>query len=380
VTSRTPTVDRTPAGAPRRAGARLEWVDAARGYSVAAVVVAHVVLWHMTDPGVPVAHVGASFWDRVYGVMGSVRMPVLLAVSGLVLARRVRAGFREGGLLLRSVRNYYLYVVWLLVYALFYAVVTEPSLPHRVDGVADVVRQLVVPETTLWYVFALAVYIAVLGALHRVPSWVVLTALSLLSVVMHVTTSSDQVWSKVPELAIYFALGVYGAGLLRRLADRSSVLVVALTAVLAAGVTLCGRFTAGNEIAEAVLFLVRGAAFLVLAVALVAVAVRWSPVRRVGVALGRRTLPIYVLHPLWIALVLLAAAGFAHDALGDVLANPGGALLYPLVVASAVIALCLGTHALVRQAHLVVPLFEMPRRWVARLDRPASAPAERAPV
>jgi len=366
-------VDRTPAGAPRRPGARLEWVDAARGYSVAAVVVAHVVLWHVSDPGVPVADLGASFWDRVYGLMGSVRMPVLLAVSGLVMARRVRAGFREGGLLLRSVRNYYLYVVWLVVYALFYAVVVEPSLPHRVDGVADVVRQLVVPETTLWYVFALAVYIAVLGALHRVPPWVVLTALSVLSVVMHVTTTSDQVWSKVPELAVYFALGVYGAGLLRRLADRSSFLVVALTAVLAAGVTLCGRFTAGNDIAEAVLFLVRGAAFLVLAVALVAVAVRWSPVRRLGVALGRRTLPIYVLHPLWIALVLLAAAGFAHGALREVLAHPVGALLYPLVVASTVIALCLGTHAVVRRAHLVVPLFEMPRRWVARLDRPTGA-------
>ncbi|MBO9553277.1 acyltransferase [Cellulomonas sp.] len=368
-----PAEDRAPAAVPRRHAARLEWVDAARGYSVAAVVVAHVVLWHMTDPGVPIAGVGASFWDRVYGLMGSVRMPVLLAVSGLVMARRVRAGFVEGGLLLRSVRNYYLYVVWLVVYALFYAVVVEPTLPHRVDGVGDVVRQLVVPETTLWYVYALAVYIAVLGALHRVPAWVVLTALSVLSIVMHVTTTSDQVWSKVPELAVYFALGVYGADLLRRLADRASVLVVGLAGVLAAGVTLCGRFTAGNEVAEAVLFLVRGAAFLVLAVALVAVGVRWSPVRRLGVALGRRTLPIYVLHPLWIALVLLAAAGFAHDALGDVLGSPVGALLYPLVLAAAVIGLCLATEALVRRVHLRVPLFEMPRAWVAQLDRPTQA-------
>ena len=262
------------------------------------------------------------------------------------------------------------------MYALFYAVVVEPTLPHRVDGVADLVRQLVVPETTLWYVFALAVYIAVLGALHRVPPWVVLSALSVLSVVMLLLLPPRPTRCGARSRAgRLLRAGVTGAGLLRLLADRSSVLVVALAAVVAAGVTLCGRFTAGNEVAEAVLFLVRGAAFLVLAVAVVAVAVRWSPAQRLGVALGRRTLPIYVLHPLWIALLLLAAAGFAHGALAEVVASPVGALLYPLVVTSAVIALCLGTQSLVTWAHLRVPLFEMPRRWVARLDRPTGAPS-----
>jgi len=56
------------------------------------------------------------------------------------------------------------------------------------------------------------------------------------------------------------------------------------------------------------------------------------------------------------------------------LASPVGSLLYPLVVASAVIALCLGTHAVVTRVHLRVPMFEMPRRWVARLDRGVEAP------
>ena len=349
--------------------ARLEWVDAVRGYSVAAVVLAHVVLWHLLDPGLTVAAGAESVWARVYGVMGSVRMPVLLAVSGLVVARRVRAGFGAGGLTPRVARSYYLYVVWLLVYAVFYALVREPDLPHRVDGPLDVLRQLVVPDTTLWYVFALAVYVAVLGALHRVPPWLVLGALVALCLVTHVLTSPDQVWSKVPELFVFFAIGVYGDAPLRRLAQRASWPFVALAALAAAAVTACGRFVSG-ELALASLFLVRCVAFLVLAVLVVVVAVRWRPLSRLGLALGRQTLPIYVLHPLWIA-VLLVGAGLpgapGHAALGTLLAVPALALLYPLVLTAGVIALCLLVHAGVRRVVGEVPLFAMPPAWSARL-------------
>lgn len=357
--------------APSWAPGRLDWVDAARGYSVAAVVVAHVVLWHLMTVDVPVDDLGDSTWARVYGLMGSARMPVLLAVSGLVLARRVRAGFREGGLLVRSVRSYYLYVVWLVVYLVFYALVRDPDLPHRVDGPLDLLRQLVVPETTLWYVYALAVYVAVLGALHRVPAWLVLTGLAVLCVVVHVQTSPDQVWSKVPELAIFFAVGVYGAAPLRRLADRASLPVVLLAAAVAAGVTLSGRLAEGSEVAEAVVFLARSLAFLVLTLLVVVVGIRWELLRRLGLALGRRTLPVYVLHPLWIALLMVLAGGVARDAVAALLSRPVTALLYPLVAAVVVIALCLATHRAAQAVRLDVPLFTMPRRWAQALEAPA---------
>ncbi|GEL94959.1 acyltransferase [Cellulomonas composti] len=360
--------------APR--GVRLEWIDAARGYSVAAVVLAHVVLWHAADPGVPVADVGASLWDRVYSVLGSVRMPVLLAVSGLVVAGRVRAGFRAGGLTVRVARNYYLYVVWLLIYAVFYAVVREPGLPHRVDGPLDVLRQLVVPGTTLWYVFALAVYIAVLGALYRAPAWAVLGGLAVLSVVTATFTTSDQVWSKVPELAVFFAIGVYGSGVLRRLAERASVPLAFAAAFVAAGVTALGRFTAGHDVAGAVLSLARGTAFLVVAVLVVVLAVRWNPVRRLGLALGRQTLPIYVLHPLWIALLIVAAGSVGHDVEAAVLGSTLGAILYPAVVGSVVVALCLAVGTGVRRVGLQVPLFAMPARWSQAFERADARTAE----
>ncbi|UJP41140.1 acyltransferase family protein [Cellulomonas palmilytica] len=356
---------------------RLEWVDAVRGYSVVAVVLAHVVLWHLLAVDAPTADAGESVWGRVYGVLGSARMPVLLAVSGLVVARRVRLGWRPGGLTLRVARNYYLYVVWLLLYAVFYAVVRDPSLPHRVDGVGDLLRQLVVPETTLWYVFALAVYIAVLGALHRVPPWAVLSGLVALCLATHVLTSSDQMWAKVPEMFLFFAVGVYGAGPLRRLGERASWGALLLAAGLAVAATASGRLAEGVELAEAVVFVVRCLAFLVLAVLVVVLAVRWEPLRRLGLLLGRQTLPIYVLHPLWLALLLAYAGGLARD----VTATTVGSLLYPPVVTTLVVVLSLTVHAGARHAHALVPAFAMPRRWEERLAAvDARAPGRPAPV
>ncbi len=371
-----PPAARATAGAPAANG-RLEWVDAVRGYSVVAVVLAHVVLWDLLGPGAATAPAGESVWGRVYAVLGSARMPVLLAVSGLVVARRVRLGWRPGGLTLRVARNYYLYVVWLLLYAVFYAVVRDPSLPHRVDGVADVLRQLVVPDTTLWYVFALAVYIAVLGLLHRVPAWAVLSGLVALCLAAHVLTSSDQVWAKVPELFLFFAVGVYGAGPLRRLGERASWGLALVAAALAVAVTASGRVAQGVELAEAVVFVARCLAFLVLAVLVVVLAVRWDPLRRLGLLLGRQTLPIYVLHPLWIAVLLAYAGGPARE----VTATTVGSLLYPPVVTALVVVLCLAVHAAARRAHALVPAFAMPHGWEERLGAvDARAPGRPARV
>lgn len=357
---------------------RLEWVDAARGYCVALVVAAHVVLWHLLSGDVAADRLATSAWGWVYGVLGSVRMPLLLAVSGLVVAHRVRAGWRRGGLGVRVTRNYHLYVVWLVVYALFYAVVRDPGLPHRVDGPLDVLRQLVVPGTTLWYVFALAVYIAVLGALHRVHPAVVLGGAAVLMVVTHATTDSDQVWSKVPELMVFFALGVHAAGPLRRLAAAARPLWLPPAAAAAVAATAAGRLAGGHAVAEALVALVRGTAFLVLALLLVALVVRWAPARRLGLALGRRTLPVYVIHPLVIAVWIVLAAGPLHGPLEQALAVPVAALLYPAVLTVAVVAACLGVHAAARAVRLEVPLFAMPASWAARLEPRAVTSGERS--
>ncbi|HEY3436086.1 MAG TPA: acyltransferase [Actinotalea sp.] len=359
---------------------RLEWVDAVRGFSVAAVVLFHVVLWDYGPVAQSVHPAGRAVWGVVNTMLGSVRMPVLLTVSGLVVAHRIRQESVVPGVLRRSLRNYYLYVVWLLVYAVFYAAFEAQYLRHRVGGPLDVVRQLLVPGTTLWYLLAIAVYILVLGVLRHVRPWVVLTALTLLSTAVHASDFPGQLWYKVPELFVFFAVGVYGSDLVRRLAEQATLARLGMAFLAAGGVTVLGSL-APDRITDAMLFLPRGVAFVALCVVAVTIAVRWAPVRRLGLALGRETLPVYVLHPLWIALTTMAVATWAGDPVVAFRGTVVGALLWPGLLTIAIIVLSLPARRFADRVHLSA-LFAMPPSWSRRLDalarsRPAEAPAGR---
>jgi len=357
---------------------RLVWVDAARGYCVAAVVLFHVLLWRGSWSDLTNDHVVWGFWGAVNQGLGSVRMPVLLAVSGLVLARQIRLGLHRSTTGYRAANNYYLYVVWLVVYAIVSALVASPSLHHRVDG-WDLAVQLVVPGTTLWYIYALALYIPVLALLRRVPPWLVLGVLTVLATVVH-AQGSDQLWLKVPGLFVFFAVGVYGSGALRRLADGATAWRLAGAVLVAAAVTALGVVTR-TDVQDALLFVPRGLAFVAVCVLAVAIGVRWAPIRELGLLLGRRTLTVYVQHPLWLALLCALAAGSASPAVTSVLGTRAGGLAFPLVVTVVVIGLSIVTQVVAQRVGLGF-LFEMPARWRAAFGRgPARpVPARPAPV
>ncbi|GIG28917.1 acyltransferase family protein [Cellulomonas marina] len=367
-----------PAAGPTAPRPRLAWVDAARGWCVVAVVLFHVIAWSARR--LPVAGLPAGVWDDVNMVLGNLRMPVLLAVSGLVLSRAVRAGASRAGTVTRAAGSYYLYLVWVAVYVLFYLLVREPTLPHRLD-LADLPAELVVPTTPLWYVLALAVYVLVLPALQRVPAPVVLTALVVLSTGSQVLDRLDgrlgePLGLKVPSLFLFFALGVHAAPHLRRLAERSTLPVVVIGGVLSLGLMEVGRFVPAAW--GAALYDLRGVVFLVFSLTAVAWACRWAPVRDLGQWLGRRTLGVYVLHPLLIALLLVLQLGPLSGAFAAVVRTPLGGALYPLAVTAVLVATAIGLQHLAERTPARV-LFAVPAGLRARVagtpPQPAVVPA-----
>lgn len=345
---------------------RLAWVDAARGYCVVAVVLFHVLSWWALSGEFDVAQRGDRFWTIVGSWLGSLRMPLLLAVSGLVMSRQVRAGLRRSTTVFRAATNAYLYVVWVAIYAVFFALVDVDGLPHRFEGLLPTLRQVVVPGTTLWYLFALALYVPILAALHRVPSWIVLTLLVPLSVWAHSLEVPGTFVPRVLELTLFFAIGVYAAPFLRAAAERVGVLMVAAVMVVAAGATLLGRVAEG-PIGMGVLFVLRGIAFMVMAVLAVAYLSRWRLFLRLGVFLGRHTLSLYVLHPLAVYLLIAATPALAGP-LGKVWESELGAFIAPVVVVCVIVAICrlveLGTRAAQGSA-----IWELPPRLRARFGR-----------
>jgi uncharacterized membrane protein YcfT len=104
---------------------RLGWIDAVRGACVLAVVLFHATAWHVLT--LDLAPVADRTWSVVNGYLGSLRMPLLLAVSGLLASRRILQGSRSPDSAERAASSYYLYVVWLAVYVAVYAVLGDPG-------------------------------------------------------------------------------------------------------------------------------------------------------------------------------------------------------------------------------------------------------------
>ena len=97
-------------------GIRLHWIDAARGACVVAVVFHHIYLWQFTPLGDALWQPGLVEDTKMDEFITSVRMPMLLAISGMLAARRVREGWARPGAAVRAASSYYLYVVWLALY------------------------------------------------------------------------------------------------------------------------------------------------------------------------------------------------------------------------------------------------------------------------
>lgn len=330
---------------------RQPWIDVARGGSVLLVVLYHVVIWHAALLPAPGLH--ADLWERVNNTAGGIRMPLLLLLSGMLAAGKIERGRPA---LRAALANYWLYVVWLVVAGIAMALVAMP-LPEQVGGPLDIVRQLVAPETTLWYLFALACYLVVMVALRPLPVWLVLVLLAIPAIVVD---PGRVIALKVPALAVYFAIGVQLSGWLRANASRrfAPLLVASLVLVLV-GSRLSSLATAGTAAMRAS-WLVGNLGKGLGAIALATLVGRLGVVARPLAWVGRHTLSIYVLHPLLLGLYLSVAGGLVATWLPR---TGQAAIAYPALLVLAVAAAALALEQALRRAGATA-LFALP----ARLD------------
>ncbi|QHC58052.1 acyltransferase [Rathayibacter sp. VKM Ac-2760] len=344
---------------------RLAWIDTTRGLGVLAVVLFHVLIWNyafVADPGSAVS----KLWDQVGGSLGRIRMPILFALAGLLASAGLLRGWRTGSARVRLVSNAYLYAVWVVLYGVFFALLARPGFPHSIDSPDRLLLQFVFPTTTLWFLYALALYPVVLVLLRalRVPWWGVLllgAAAWFVAAELRVILFGDALLANF----VFFALGVFGAEQLRRFSRPGVLLILAPLAVFLLAVA-AGRFLDGT--ADDVAGFVTSLSAIPLAVACAALLCRWAPAARVGSAIGRRTLPIYLLQVPLLGLWSLVAGPDA-DWLSGLLGTPAVALLYPLVLTAAIVALSLAIRSVLGRIP-GDPLFTVPAPLVA-LARPS---------
>jgi uncharacterized membrane protein YcfT len=334
------------------ARSRLPWADVAKGSCILLVVLHHVVTKHavLAFPAGPVL----DGWLWVSMALKPVRMPLFFVISGFFAASAVR---RPWSLARRRVTSpLYLYVVWLLLLGGIFAV--ERTLPmNRTQDLGELLADLVLPSTGLWFLHALAVYFLAARWLVRFPRHLVLLGATGFAAVAAALPIEEVNRSAALVHFVYFAVGALYPDAVRRVTEpRPGAWLPELTAVyLLAVLTLAGTGLPADVQALAlgplgVLWGLRVA---------MATSSRGRPSAALG-WLGRRTLPVYVLHVPVLAAVhhLLARLGVA----------PAG-VVAPLLVTAVVTAGSLLVHAVLLRAGLGV-LFAPPRRSDLRATTP----------
>ncbi|GIG29392.1 acyltransferase family protein [Cellulomonas marina] len=370
-------------------GARVGWVDVAKGASVVLVVLHHVLAQLVALGLAPAVLVETS------RLLGTVRMPLFFLASGLFVGRALAGPW--GRLLRRRVAPLlWIYVVWVLVRYVVFSLLAHGVGVAAWPPVGVVAAQLVQPASALWFVYALALFTVVARALRRVPAGVRLALAAGLSAVVGsgVVEVESYAWRSMATYAVFFLVGADLSEGVRRAAAaldaRGTVVAAAVGAVLGGGALVLADLVRDSDLALDEVPGVRlGVSVLAVAggVALAVAAARTRAGGRLQ-AFGTRTLDVYLVHGLVVGVVLHAAGPW----LGQVVSGgsvAAGLALAVLVTAGAVLASLSAGRGLRRcgagwlfrlPEHVAVPAVLRVRRGAGRVAAAGSAEVSLATI
>ncbi|MCJ1707079.1 acyltransferase [Microbacterium sp. VKM Ac-2923] len=275
---------------------RVAWIDVARGIAITLVVFHHSIQF-----------LDATGWQvgpliEVTAALSTFRMPLFFLVSGL-LASSAIARLRFTSLFWKRLALLvYLYALWCVIWWAWFLVVPRPFDPQT-SPVGDLATALYLPWSGLWFLYALILYTVAAWLLRRLPRPAQLGiafAVACLFATGIVTISSSYTWRSVGTYFALFMTGVVCRKLVEDYARRVTVWwLLGTGAVLAAGTIVLPSLPLQGVVRVALC--VVGAAF---GVSIAVMLSRSAGARRAIGALGSRTLPIYVLNSLLLALAV----------------------------------------------------------------------------
>lgn len=275
---------------------RIAWIDVARGIAITLVVFHHSIQF-----------LDATGWQvdalvQVTAMLSTFRMPLFFLVSGLLASSAIARLSFTSLFWKRLALLVYLYALWCVIWWAWFLFVPRPFDPQT-SPVGDLATAIYLPWSGLWFLYALILYTVAAWALRRLPRLAQLGiafAVACLFATGIVTVSSSYTWRSVGTYFALFMIGVVCRQLVEAYARRVTVWwLLGSGAVLAAGTVVLPSLPLQGVFRVALC--VVGAAFGVSIAVMVA---RSSVARRAVGALGSRTLPIYVLNSLLLALAV----------------------------------------------------------------------------
>jgi len=335
---------------------RSDWIDVAKGVCIVLVVLWHVIMKHYLQIGWSLPVPLPGLWGGFGEILLPLRMPVFFTISGMLAANAAQRPWRA---VVRSrvAKFFYLYALWFTVHTAVLALAPDFD-TLAAGGVLDVVEQLTITPTNLWYLIALAVYFVVAKSTRSLPTVAVLAPALLLSAIASAgLLAAPGNRGQLYQNLLFFLIGLRFKPWVERWA-RTATLRLFLTAAAAYLVATLAIEAIGAQR----WFGVWPVVSLIAVLAGIAGAVRLARVRRLRgplTALGRNTLPIYVMHMPLLALMDLA--------LRDPLSRAGPAVQlafaagWPVAAAALLITVCLTLHRFLLAARCDW-LFDLPRR------------------
>ncbi len=358
----------TSVGAPAKSRPRVDWVDAAKGLCILLVVLGHAIT-ELANHGY-----STGIWADVNFVLGPIRMPLFFLLSGLFAGKALSESWHK----LANRRIWvmvWLYVLWVPLRDLVMALlprshVTEvgfTAAPRIFDPanwgslLYNSLHAFVEPTSYLWFLWALALFAILSKATRNVPPAVQIAVAGAINVWAPFAGISWS-WDFVTKMYVYYLLGIYGASYIFRMVDRRPVgfLAASVAAYVGAATWIMLTFPSFNAGNQGIMRLFLSTAGVFAAVNIMAM-LQGSPVVRPFEKIGRRTLPVFLMHIPMLSILAITADQF--------LADDPGLPLQPVVATAAAAALCLDLYRVILRAGGGW-LFKRPD-WVVRLTTPA---------
>src|SRR5882762_3728706 len=264
-------------------GARVDWVDYAKGFCIVMVVMMH------STAGVEQAAGQPSWMGHVVAFAKPFRMPDFFLISGLFLARVIDRDWRT--YLDRKVVHFaYFYVLWVTIQFAFKA----PGLAaeHGALGVVWLYAEAFVePFGTLWFIYLLPIFFVVTKLTRNVPPIAIFTIAAALEI-----APVETGWTVIDEFAarfVYFYLGYVLAARIFQIAAAAQARPALAAYALVAWALLNGFYVFGGLADKPFVSLtlgVAGAAAVVSLAALMAKSDVFAALRY----LGRNSIVVYL--------------------------------------------------------------------------------------
>lgn len=357
-TATVPVGYRAPVHAPR-----IRWVDTAKAIAIVLVALAHAVQW------TTLSGLSPDLWNRVNVLLVLFRMPLFFLASGLFASSVIR---RPWPVLWRSRLSLLVWVllVWTLVRFAYFSLVPDASGLDHTDPV-DLALTPLMPSNGLWFLFASGFFFVVLKLLDGVVTrQVQLGGAAVLAVVFFTRVDTGSIaWNGVGRYLLFFMVGCYARDrIVTAVESRSALWALALGAVFL--LMAVPAFALQSRLPGVTGVLVIASAAVVGTGLLLAR--RLDRTRHLGwvATVGRHTLPVYVLHVLFVSAITTSLTHWRGSAwltaLGPVL---------PLLVSAVAVAASLGTWRVTRDLPGLQHLYAVPR-WFSGAGRatPSEAP------